>query len=89
MSALEPKYEELQSIYDISNECFDVTRVHEIGPHYVRTLQLWAAALQAHHDEAVAVQSQQVYERYDKYLNGCVKLFRDGYTSVHQYTLQK
>lgn len=68
---------------------FTVSRVHEIGPNYVRTLQDWAAALEAHKDEAIAVQSQQVYDRYDKYLNGCVKLFRDGYTSVHQYTLQK
>ncbi|HEU4361735.1 MAG TPA: cyclopropane mycolic acid synthase family methyltransferase [Mycobacterium sp.] len=68
---------------------FTATRVHEIGSHYVRTLQLWAAALAAHHDEAVAVQSQEIYNRYDKYLNGCVRLFADGYTSVHQYTLQK
>lgn len=68
---------------------FKVMRDHEIGPHYVRTLQDWAAALAAHKDEAIALQSQEVYDRYDKYLNGCVKLFRDGYTSVHQYTLQK
>lgn len=68
---------------------FTVARVHEIGPNYVRTLQDWAAALRAHHDEAVAAQSQEVYDRYDKYLNGCVRLFRDGYTSVHQFTLQK
>ena len=68
---------------------FTVARVHEIGPHYVRTLQLWAQALAAHRDEAVALQSREVYDRYDKYLNGCVNLFRDGYTSVHQYTLEK
>jgi cyclopropane-fatty-acyl-phospholipid synthase len=68
---------------------FTVTRVDEIGPHYVRTLQDWAAALAAHRDEAIAAQSQEVYDRYDKYLNGCVRLFRDRATSVHQYTLQK
>jgi cyclopropane-fatty-acyl-phospholipid synthase len=38
---------------------------------------------------AIPAHSEAVYDRYDKYLNGCVKLFRDGYTSVHQYTLQK
>jgi cyclopropane-fatty-acyl-phospholipid synthase len=68
---------------------FTVTRDDEIGPHYVRTLQDWAAALAAHRDEAIAAQSQEVYDRYDKYLNGCVRLFRDRATSVHQYTLQK
>ncbi len=68
---------------------FRVTRDDEIGPHYVRTLQDWAAALEANKDAAIAAQSQEVYDRYDKYLNGCVRLFRDGYTSVHQYTLNK
>ncbi len=68
---------------------FKLAREHEIGPHYVRTLQLWAEALEAHRDEALAVQSQEVYDRYIKYLKGCGDLFRDGYTSVHQFTLQK
>ncbi|WP_304502942.1 cyclopropane mycolic acid synthase family methyltransferase [Candidatus Mycobacterium methanotrophicum] len=68
---------------------FAVTRDDEIGPNYVRTLQDWAAALAAHRVEAIAAQSQEIYDRYDKYLNGCVRLFREGYTSVHQYTLQK
>jgi cyclopropane-fatty-acyl-phospholipid synthase len=68
---------------------FTVSRDDEIGPNYVRTLQDWAAALAAHRDEAIAAQSQEVYDRYDKYLNGCVRLFREGCTSVHQYTLQK
>jgi cyclopropane-fatty-acyl-phospholipid synthase len=68
---------------------FTVTRADEIGPNYVRTLEDWAAALEEHRDEALALQSQEVYDRYAKYLNGCVRLFRDGYTSVHQYTLQK
>lgn len=68
---------------------FWVSRDDEIGPHYARTLEDWAAALAAHKDEALALQGQEIYARYDKYLNGCVKLFREGYNSVHQYTLQK
>jgi cyclopropane-fatty-acyl-phospholipid synthase len=68
---------------------FTVARVHEIGSNYVRTLEDWAAALAANKDKAIAAQPEEVYDRYDRYLNGCVKLFRDGYTSVHQYTLQK
>ncbi|ULN52195.1 cyclopropane mycolic acid synthase family methyltransferase [Mycolicibacillus parakoreensis] len=68
---------------------FTVSRVHEIGPHYVRTLQLWAEALQANKDTALQIQGQAAYDRYHKYLTGCGGLFRDGYTSVHQYTLVK
>ncbi|MUM17859.1 SAM-dependent methyltransferase [Mycobacterium sp. CBMA 623] len=68
---------------------FDIARIHEIGPHYVRTLQLWATALQRHRDQAIATQSEEVYQRYVKYLTGCQRLFREGQTSVHQFTLHK
>ncbi|ORV50086.1 SAM-dependent methyltransferase [Mycolicibacter engbaekii] len=68
---------------------FTVTRDDEIGPHYVRTLQDWAAMLAANKERAIEVQGQEAYDRFDKYLNGCVALFQNGNTSVHQYTLQK
>jgi cyclopropane-fatty-acyl-phospholipid synthase len=45
--------------------------------------------LAANKERAIEVQGQVAYDRFDKYLNGCVKLFREGYNSVHQYTLQK
>jgi cyclopropane-fatty-acyl-phospholipid synthase len=68
---------------------FSVARTQAIGSNYAQTLQLWAEALEAHREQAIAAQSQEVYDRYIKYLTGCVDLFRDGYTSVHQFTLQK
>lgn len=68
---------------------FTVKQLQEIGPHYVRTLKIWADALEAHKDEAIAIQGQEVYERYEKYLNGCQKYFASGHISVHQFTLQK
>ena len=37
---------------------------------------MWAAALEAHKDEAIAIQSEEVYERYMKYLTGCANVFR-------------
>ena len=54
-----------------------------------RTLDIWAAALEARKDEAIAIQSEEVYDRYMKYLTGCADLFRDGYTDVCQFTLIK
>jgi hypothetical protein len=58
-----------------------------LQPHYARTLDTWAATLQSHREQAIAVQSEEVYQRYMKYLTGCANLFRDGYTDVCQFTL--
>jgi cyclopropane-fatty-acyl-phospholipid synthase len=68
---------------------FEVERVQPLRLHYARTLDHWSAALESHQDEAIAIQSQEVYDRYMKYLTGCADLFRDGYTDVCQFTLQR
>ncbi len=68
---------------------FEITRHHQIGKNYVPTLDSWAKQLDAHKDEAIAVTSDEVYERYMHYLTGCRELFRDGYTDVYQFTLEK
>ncbi|WP_131820976.1 class I SAM-dependent methyltransferase, partial [Mycobacterium intracellulare] len=57
--------------------------------HYARTLNIWAANLEANKEKAIAIQSQEVYDRYMKYLTGCAELFRDGYTDVNQFTMEK
>ncbi|SPM29717.1 Cyclopropane fatty-acyl-phospholipid synthase and related methyltransferases, partial [Mycobacterium terramassiliense] len=71
------------------NAGFAVKRVQQLRPHYARTLDTWAAALEARRDDAIAIQSQEVYDRYMKYLTGCAELFREGYTDVAQFTLAK
>ncbi|MGO9385260.1 MAG: class I SAM-dependent methyltransferase, partial [Mycobacterium sp.] len=68
---------------------FTVSRIQRLQLHYARTLDMWAAALEAHKDEAIAIQSEEVYDRYMKYLTGCAELFRDGYTDLCQFTLEK
>jgi cyclopropane-fatty-acyl-phospholipid synthase len=68
---------------------FDVTLVQPLRRHYARTLHTWAAALAAHKHDAIAIQSQEVYDRYMHYLTGCAELFRNGYTDVCQFTLTK
>jgi cyclopropane-fatty-acyl-phospholipid synthase len=68
---------------------FEVTRVQPLRLHYQRTLEIWAAALEARKDEAIKIQSEEVYDRYMKYLTGCAELFRDGYTDICQFTLVK
>ncbi len=68
---------------------FAVKLVQPLRLHYARTLDTWAAALQARRDDGIAIQSQEVYDRYMKYLTGCADLFREGYTDVAQFTLAK
>ncbi|CAJ1508504.1 cyclopropane mycolic acid synthase family methyltransferase [[Mycobacterium] burgundiense] len=70
-------------------ESFEVQRVQPLRLHYARTLDLWAQALEEHRDQAIALQSQEVYDRYMKYLTGCAKLFRNRHTDVCQFTLKK
>lgn len=68
---------------------FRVTRVQSLQPHYATTLDHWAEALEAHRDEAIAIQSVEVYDRYMKYLTGCADMFRLRQVDVNQFTLQK
>jgi cyclopropane-fatty-acyl-phospholipid synthase len=68
---------------------FTLTRRQSLQPHYARTLDLWAEALGAHKDEAIEIQSEEVYERYMRYLTGCAEGFRIGYIDVNQFTLEK
>jgi cyclopropane-fatty-acyl-phospholipid synthase len=68
---------------------FKLKLVQPLRLHYARTLRIWAAALEARKDEAIAIQSQEVYDRYMRYLTGCAELFTEGYTDVCQFTLTK
>ncbi|ORB74852.1 cyclopropane mycolic acid synthase family methyltransferase [Mycobacterium scrofulaceum] len=68
---------------------FEVTRVQSLRSDFARTLDLWAGALQAHRDDAIRIQSEEVYDRYMRYLTGCAKAFRMGYIDCNQFTLQK
>jgi cyclopropane-fatty-acyl-phospholipid synthase len=68
---------------------FECTRVHSLRPHYAKTLDIWARELEAHRDQAISIQSQEVYDRYMRYLTGCADLFRNGNTDVCQFTLVK
>jgi cyclopropane-fatty-acyl-phospholipid synthase len=53
---------------------------------FVRTLVAWAANLAARRDDAIAATSDEVYERYMRYLTGCADSFRRNITEVGQFT---
>jgi len=75
--------------YHSTKAGFKLTRRQSLQPHYARTLDHWAAALEAHHSDAIKIQSEEVYQRYMKYLTGCANAFRAGYIDVNQFTLGK
>ena len=80
----------IEKVEDHSSKAgFTLTRRQSLQLHYARTLDLWAEALEAHKHEAIAIQSEEVYERYIKYLTGCANAFRVGYIDVNQFTLEK
>jgi cyclopropane-fatty-acyl-phospholipid synthase len=68
---------------------FKVTRIQSLQEDFAKTLDFWSTALEARKDEAIEIQSEEVYERYMKYLIGCAKAFRVGYTDCNQFTLEK
>lgn len=68
---------------------FHVTRRQSLQSDFARTLDLWADALTAHKDQAVEIQSEEVFERYMKFLTGCANAFRMGYIDCNQFTLEK
>jgi cyclopropane-fatty-acyl-phospholipid synthase len=68
---------------------FTLTQTQSLQPHYARTLAIWANTLRANRDEAVALQSEGVYDRYMTYLSGCAKAFELRQAEVNQFTLEK
>ena len=79
-----------EDIFEFSQAAgFSVEKIQSLRPHYARTLDMWAANLQANRERAIAIQSEEVYDRYMKYLTGCADFFRRGITNVGQFTLTK
>ena len=82
-----PAVEDLLKLSEATD--FSVERIQLLGPHYARTLDMWAANLRANRERAILIQSEEVYDRYMRYLTGCADFFRRGITNIGQFTLTK
>ena len=82
-----PAQEDLFKLADESG--FTIERAQLLGEHYERTLNIWAANLEANKDTAVAMQSEEIYDRYMHYLTGCENFFRRGVCNIGQFTCVK
>ena len=49
---------------------FKVTRIQSLQSDFAKTLDMWADVLESRKDEAIEIQSEEVYERYMKFLRG-------------------
>jgi cyclopropane-fatty-acyl-phospholipid synthase len=67
---------------------FDVYHAQSLRLHYARTLDCWAEKLTEARQEALALTSQTVYDRYQKYLKGCAEQFRKGTIDVMQFCMR-
>jgi cyclopropane-fatty-acyl-phospholipid synthase len=67
---------------------FKITQIQSLRPHYARTLDQWAANLEAARDAAVAITSQVIYDRYMFYLTRSAHYFRTGHCDVVQFTCE-
>jgi cyclopropane-fatty-acyl-phospholipid synthase len=68
---------------------FIVPECLSLRPHYVRTLSTWANSLEANRNEAIEATSEEVYQRYMKYLQGCRHYFTDEMLDVNLVTYLK
>ncbi len=56
---------------------FIVSECLSLRPHYIKTLGIWADTLEANKDKAIQVTSEEVHNRYMKYLRGCHQYFTE------------
>ncbi len=68
---------------------FTLTHIQSLQSDFAKTLDMWADVLESRRDEAIAIQSEEVYERYMKFLRGTADGFRMRYVDIHQFTLEK
>jgi cyclopropane-fatty-acyl-phospholipid synthase len=61
---------------------FVVPESLSLRPHYIKTLHIWGDALEANREKAIEITSQEVYDRYMKYLRGCEHYFTDEMLDV-------
>lgn len=68
---------------------FEVTKQQSLRLHYAKTLDHWAANLQAGKDQTIGLTSQEVYDRYVRYLTQSAHYFRTGHNDVVQFSMSR
>jgi cyclopropane-fatty-acyl-phospholipid synthase len=67
---------------------FETVHVESLRPHYARTLETWAANLEARHSQAASIAGEATYQTYMKYLTSCAQHFKAGNVNIHQFKMR-
>jgi cyclopropane-fatty-acyl-phospholipid synthase len=68
---------------------FVVPECLSLRTHYIKTLGIWADALEANKGKAIALTDEETYHRYMRYLRGCQYYFIDESIDVNLVTYLK
>ncbi|MGV0834064.1 cyclopropane mycolic acid synthase family methyltransferase [Mycolicibacterium thermoresistibile] len=68
---------------------FVVPETMSLRNHYIKTLGMWADALERNKDRAIAITDEENYHRYMRYLKGCQYYFIDESIDVSLVTYLK
>src|SRR6201994_2337207 len=68
---------------------FVVPEPLSLRTHYIKTLRIWGDALEANKAKAIEITSEEVFERYIKYLRGAEYYFTDEVLDVSLVTYLK
>ncbi len=68
---------------------FTTTNIQSLQPHYAKTLDCWAADLEANREAAIALTSPDTYDMYMHYLTGCADRYRSRKIDVVQISLRR
>jgi cyclopropane-fatty-acyl-phospholipid synthase len=68
---------------------FVVPECLSLQEHYVRTLRTWADTLEAKKDTVLQVTTEEVFDRYMRYLRGCQNYFADEMLDCNLVTYLK
>ena len=79
----------LAELAEASERLFEITKVTNDRRGYRRTCQEWLDRLQVKRDRAVEVAGIEQVERFELYLNLCVKIFQVGASVLHRITFRR
>lgn len=64
---------------------FEPLHVESLRVDYARSLEAWASNLESNHTQALAVTTQEVYDKFMYYLTTAAKYYRSGETNLYQF----
>ncbi len=78
----ESEFVRLAELAEASERRFEIVRVRNDRRDYERTCAVWLERLRANRDEAVAVAGGELVDRYERYLDLCVRGWQLGATHL-------